>query len=349
MIPLGSPAVDEAEIEAVTRALEAGELSVGNRVAEFEAAFAEFVGRDDGAAVCSGSVALELAFEASSLEPGDAVVVSPFNCSAVLYSLVRRGLEPVFADIETETYNIDPDAVGGVADDADGLLLTHLYGQPSHIDPLLDVARAADLTVVEDFAQAPGAAYRGRNVGTYGEASVCSFGATKNLTTAEGGMVLSDDGSRTAAVRTRRSNTNGDFEEPLWSVRMNDLEAAIGIQQLEKYDDILERKRRVARIYRDGLPGALDLPVEREDRTHVYHGFAVRSAERDALADHLDANDVGNAAVYDTPLHRYACADTTRRFPRAEATAESVLLLPIHGSMSVGDARRVVDVVREFH
>lgn len=350
-VPLGSPRIEEDDIESVTRSLEKGILSTGEIVDEFEDAFSDFIGREHGIAVCSGSVALELALEASSLENGDKVLVSPFNCSAILYSLVRCGLEPVFVDIETKTYNISPRNAEEKleTENADGLLVTHLYGQPADMKGLMRIADSKDLVVIDDFAQSPGALYEGKKIGTYGDVGICSFGATKNITTAEGGMILTDDDEIANEVRITRSNTQGDYSKPLRSVRMNDIEASIGIQQLEKYDEILETKHRTAEIYRQELPDVLELPKEKSNRTHVYHGFPVLASERDSLMEFLEQKGIETAAVYDEPLHRYECASTSENFTNTEMVSDSVLLLPIHPCMSQEDANEVVSAVSDFY
>jgi dTDP-4-amino-4,6-dideoxygalactose transaminase len=346
MIPLGDPPVGDDEIAAVAERIDAGALSTGETVAAFEERFATLTDAADAAAVCSGSVALEMALEVSPLESGDRVAVSPYNCGAVLYSLLRSELDPVFVDIDPATYNVSPDEVAAVAPDVDGLAMVHLFGQPCDVDPLIDIAGDHDLTVVEAFAQAPGATYRGDPVGSLGDVGACSFGATKNLTTAEGGAVVgdSDDADR---VRTRRTNDGGDIDGVRRSVRMNDLEAAIGIEQLASYDEVLRRKRRAADAYRGRLPDQI-LPVVRDDRSHVYHGFPIRIEDREGLRRHLDDAGVETASVYE-PLHTYdSVSSPSRPTPEAERAADEVLLVPIHGSITVDEVETVAEAINEW-
>lgn len=352
MISLGSPRTGEEEIEAVSTLLSSGELSVGNTVAEFEEKFSEFAGTADAVAVSSGSVALELAIEVSDLEAGDKVLVSPFNCAAVLYSLVRQDLQPVFCDIRKDSYNIDPDRVEDELDrqDSDGLLLTPLYGQPCEMDRLTQIAVDNELTIINDFCQSPGASYDGKDVATYGQIGVCSFGATKNITTAEGGMVVSDNTEYTERIRRLRSNTNGDFGTPLRSVRMNDLEAAIGIEQLKKYDEILANKRKTAQYYRAELTSSVVLPAVLPNRTHVYHGFPVRTTENTSLMESLSRKDIQTAVVYGKPLYDYSVAPPvdTSRFPNTEQVSDEVLLLPIHPNLTEEDMLKVVSGLNSY-
>ncbi|TKX61658.1 DegT/DnrJ/EryC1/StrS family aminotransferase [Halorubrum sp. ASP1] len=352
MVSLGSPQTGEEEIAAVSSLLADGEISVGNTVETFEDSFAEFTGTARAAAVSSGSVALELALEVSDLEEGDAVVLSPFNCAAMLYSIVRQNMQPVFCDIQLEGYSLSPDALSETVQEtaADGLLLTHLYGQPCDLDEISRIAEEHDLTVINDFAQAVGATYDGRDIGTYGDIGVCSFGATKILTTAEGGAVVSDEQSHVDRVKKLRSNTNGDDETPLRSVRMNDLEAAIGIEQLKKFDNVVADKREAARIYLDELPSDVVLPRTRPSRTNVYHGFPIRTPENQQLMAYLKENNVETSIVYEKALYEFALAPNvdTARFPNTETATNEVLLLPIHANLSRKDINTVVRNVREY-
>jgi perosamine synthetase len=354
MISLGNPLVGEAEIEAVSDLLAEGHLSIGDVVAEFEEDFASFTNRAGGAAVASGSVALELALHVLDFDPGDGIVVSPYNCGAILYSILREDLVPVFADIDPATCNLDPGAVRAAIKDAnvpvEGLLLTHLYGLPADYDKFDQIATTNNLTVVNDFAQAPGATYEGEQVGALGDIGICSFGATKNLTTAEGGMVVSDDPEVLDTVRRLRSNTGSETTTLQRSVRMNDIEAAIGLAQLDRYDEILDRKRVVASIYRERLPSKLVGQPELPDRNDVYHGFPIRCPDRDDLASALADDDIATAPVYDTPLYEYTAYTESvdqPAFPNTEAVSSEILLLPIHAQVTDEQAMMIGDSVTD--
>jgi len=357
VIELGSPRIDDRELAAVREQLASGDLSTGDVVADFEDDCAQLAGRDHAVAVASGSVALELALHTADLVPGSGVVVSPYNCGAVLFSLLREDLVPVFADVDPDTYGLDPhaaiDAIEASDESVEAILAVHLYGLPCSIGELDSVAADRELTLIEDFAQAPGARVGDRPVGSFGDVGVASFGATKNITTAEGGVVVTDDESIASRVRALRSNTGETTDAVPRSVRMNDLEAAIGREQVAKYDEILETKRSVARIYDERLPDDVQRAPRSEGDTHVFHGYPIMSEQRAELSAFLADRDVASAAVYDTPLYDYphvgghgsAPAD---RFPETRRLAETVLLLPIHGSMSEADARTVADAVSAF-
>lgn len=356
-IPFGSPRIGDREVAAVEAQLRSGDLSTGDVVGEFEAECAALAGRDHAAAVASGSVALELALEVADIDNGAGVVVSPYNCGAVLFSVLRTGAVPVFANLDPGTYGLDPGATVEAIEAADvrvdAILPVHLYGLPCKVDALERIATDRNLVLVEDFAQAPGARRDGRPAGSFGEVGVASFGATKNVTTAEGGVVVSDDRSLVEAVEARRSSAGGVTDVVPRSVRMNDVEAAIGCEQLSKYDEILDAKRTAARIYDDRLPDDLVLPPTADDATHVYHGYPVLTDRRDELADFLAGRGIESAAVYDTPLHEYPQVDppshdSSETFPESRRVADRVLLVPIHGSITAEDAHTVADAVVDF-
>jgi len=352
MVSLASPRTGNEEIEAVSALLSRGELSVGKLVEEFEQKFCEFTDVQDAAAVSSGSVALELALEVSDLQDGDNVLVSPFNCAAVLYSLIRQNLKPAFCDIREESYNIDPNYIETELEqrDADGILLTPLYGQPCEMDRIIEIAENNDLTVINDFCQSPGATYNGDDIATYGEIGVCSFGATKNITTAEGGMVVSNNTEYIRQIRTLRSNTNGDAEKPLRSVRMNDIEAAIGIQQLKKYDQILSNKQKVAEKYINEITPDVLLPKTLPNRTNVYHGFPIRTKENSQLMEYLSEKNIETSIVYEKPLYDYSLSPPVDPacFPKTELATDEVLLLPIHPNLSEKEKTKVVSEINSY-
>ncbi|KAB1194259.1 hypothetical protein GJR96_12770 [Haloferax sp. MBLA0076] len=346
MIPLGSPQIDEQTVSRVKGLLESGLLSTGEVVSEFESELCSLVGRSYGVGVSSGSIALEMALE-SVFESGDAIAISPYNCGAVLYATLRAGLEPVFVDAEPETCCIDPMQLANVETELDGILVAHLFGQPGKMDQLLSVGDDLGATVVEDFAQAPGASYRGQPVGSFGEVSVCSFGATKNLTTAEGGIIVTDNQTLSRQVSSRRSNTSDTAFLPR-SVRMNDIEAAIGLGQLRNYPRVVEQKRRVAEVYLNTITTG-KLPKTIDGSTHVYHGFPLRHSEADELATHLEKNDIGTSRLYSNPLHKYKASPITdESFSVAERLSDEIVLLPIHGGISLSEAETVSSIVNAF-
>lgn len=346
MVPLADPQIDQETIERVSSLLASGNLSTGEVVKRFEHSFGAFSDREHATAVSSGSVALEMALEAV-FDSGSRIALSPYNCGATLYSVLRAGLQPTFVDAEPDSCGIDPDSLSEVGSAVDGVIVAHLFGEPSLVGDLLDVSGLNDITVVEDFAQAPGAEADGRVTGSIGSVSVCSFGATKNLTTGEGGIILTDDPDIHKYVSRSRSNT-GDVSPPPRSVRMNDIEAAIGLGQLENYEEMVAQKRRIADTYRREIDIGCH-PTTRERATNVYHAYPVRHSDADRLASHLESNDIGTSRLYSEPLHEYEEAPPgDRSFSVAEALSAEVVLLPIHAGMSKADASEVVRALQSF-
>ncbi|MCP4023898.1 MAG: DegT/DnrJ/EryC1/StrS aminotransferase family protein, partial [Desulfobacteraceae bacterium] len=251
-IKIGCPNIDERDIKAVKDTLSAKILSTGEKVEQFEQGFAKYIGRKYAVAVTSGSVALELALKIC-LNPKDKVLASPFNCSSVLFSIANNDLSPVWTDIDDTSFNISPDNIPHDLSSIKGLLITHLYGYPCDMDAFVKITEKNNLVMIEDFAQAPGASYKKKKLGTYGQISICSFGATKSITTAEGGMILTDDEHLHQKIRHLANNKFGDVGYPLYNFRMNDLQAALGLVQLEKYPDMLKRRRKIAGLYFEHL------------------------------------------------------------------------------------------------
>lgn len=353
MISSAAPDISEREIDAVTEALSSGTLSTGEIVEQFEREFASFVGVEASGAVCSGSVALELVFEVSDLEPGDGVVVSPRNCAAVLYSILRQDLVPVFADIEPDGHNIDPDAVRETVSGSDqrigAILATHLHGTPCDVRRLQSVAREFDLVLIEDFCQSPGATVEANPVGSFGSFAVCSFGATKNLTTAEGGIVVSDDTEKIERIRRLRSSRHGEADEPLRSVRMSDIEAAMGREQLRRYDEMVDRRNRIADIYREHLEGHVTLPKRPPFASNVFSSYPILVDDPRALQSHLSTRDI-ESNTYDSLLSEYDCLEESEygEYPNAERVVSEAIVLPIHSCLDVSDAHTVVDAVKDY-
>lgn len=354
MVEYYRPATGTAESEAVADALGSGTLSTGEIVEEFESEFADFCGRGQAAAVASGSVALEFALSASPLESGEGVLVSPFNCPAVLYAIVRAGYRPLFADIDPTTLALDADHVNAVLDESNdvaALLLTPSYGLAASFDELQSVAKSRDLVLITDFCQAPGAIYDGKPVGSYGDVGVCSFGATKNITTGEGGIVVGNDRYVDYAREARSNAQISSIDRPT-SVRMSDIAATIGRVQLDKYPDLLATRRAAADAYRDTLPKEV-VPQSLPDvATHVYHRFPVRVEKRATLVSFLDERKIPFSIEIETPLYEYdasAGSNVTNGLPGTETAVEETILLPIHSEIDASDTAAIGDEISSFY
>jgi perosamine synthetase len=274
----------------VTEALRTGEVSgtCGGFLDRFEREFADFCGCSHGVATSSGTTALHLAVASLGIGPGDEVLVSTLTNMATFFAVLYQGATPVPVDVEEATWNLNPALLEGLLTPrTKAILVVHLYGHPADMDPILEVARRQDLYVIEDAAEAHGALYKGRKVGSLGRVACFSFYANKILTTGEGGMVTTNDPAVAERARSLRSLAYGPMQKFMhtnvgFNYRMTNLQAALGCAQLERIEEIIENKRRVARLYTEQLSGLpeIQLPVEKPYARNVYwmYHLVVREA-----------------------------------------------------------------------
>lgn len=364
-VAIADPDVGDDELDRMAAVIEDGHIADGPEVRAFESAFADYCGTDHAVATSNGTTALHAALDAAGVGAGDRVLTTPFTFVATANAVRLCGAEPVFADVDPETYNLDPAAVqrrlreDGA--DIDALLVVHLYGLPAPMEELSALADRYDLALVEDAAQAHGAEIDGEHVGGFGDAGTFSFYPTKNMTTAEGGMVTTDDGALADHVRSfinHGRTAAGGYEHVRvgHNFRLTSLAAAIGRAQLEKLPGYVDRRRAIAARYTEvleDLPGVRP-PSVPDGYRHSYHQYTVRctGVDRDALQSHLDDDGIDSAIYYPTPLHEqpaYADDGIDRGpFPEAEAAAAAVLSLPVHPGLDDDDVQRVVDSVVAF-
>jgi perosamine synthetase len=360
-IPIARPLITDEDKRRVLQVLESGQLVAGRQVREFERAFSAYLGAAHGIATSSGTAALLVALDAAGIGPGDVVITSPFSFVAAANAVVHRGARPLFVDIDPRTYNLDPDAVADALGRASGvraLVPVHLYGLPCAIDALVRLARDHGLILIEDAAQAHGAAVRGRRVGTFGEAGIFSFYPSKNLTTGEGGMIVTD---RTALADRARTLVDGGqtsryvYEALGYNHRMTEIAGALGLGQLAHLDARTARRREHAARLSAGLADLdwLAVPHEPDGCVHVYHQYTLRVPRvRDRLARHLEAHGIGARVYYPQPVHhsplyrRLGYGDV--RCPEAERAAREVLSIPVHPALTEADIDRIIQTVRRF-
>ena len=360
MIPIAAPDVGETVRTAVDEVLESGMLADGPEVRAFEAEFADYCGATHGVATSNGTTALQATLEAFDIGDGDRVLTTPFSFIATANAIRLTGAEPVFADIDSETFNLDPAAARSVAqsEDVDAILAVHLYGLPAEMDPLGELAAELDVPLIEDAAQAHGATYRDERVGSIGDAACFSFYPTKNMTTGEGGVVTTDRDDIDRALRKfinhgRDPEGAGGYEHVSvgHNFRMTSIAAAIGRTQLERLPEFIEVRRANAVRLSAGLADVdgVTTPFEPKHMNHVYHQYTIRTERRDDLAEYLDANGVGTGIYYPTPIHEQpAYADVSASAPIAEWAAEEELSLPVHPEVSADDVDHIVEVIADY-
>ena len=400
-IPMSHPDLKMAEVEAVRQVLLTHQLSIGPRIAEFEESFAAYIGGRHGIGVSSGTAGLHLCVIAAGVEAGDLVITTPFSFVASANPILYERAIPVFVDIDPDTLNIDPSQVataarelveggeagerwlpprlragrGGVdvAGNARGrlkaILPVHVFGQPADMDPILEVARKRSLVVIEDACEAIGAHYHGRPAGTLGHVAVFAFYPNKQMTTGEGGMIVTDHDGWDELFRSLRNQGRDVFDQWLehsrlgFNYRLNEMSAALGLIQLERIEELLARRERVAGWYRQRL---LDIegiePPRVSDTTtrmswFVYVARLAKEIDRDGVMVALGERGIPTRPYF-TPIHlqpfyRRRFGFEENDFPVAERVARTTLALPFFGTMGEEQVdylcQQLAAVLREFY
>lgn len=356
-IPVAAPQIGDEERQAVLAVLDSGQLAQGPVVEDFERSFAQWCGVSHAVAVSNGTAALHLLMLAHGVKEGDEVITSAFTFVSSANAALFVGARPVFVDIESETFNLDPERVErAITPRTRAIMPVDLYGHPAAIGELREIADRHGLVLIEDACQAHGARIDGVSTGALGVSAAFSFYPTKNMTTGEGGMVTSGDDDVAARVRLLRQHgmTRRYHHEILgYNFRLTDLAAAIGRAQLAKLDRFNEVRRRNAAILNRGLAGIPGLvpPIEREGYRHVYHQYTVRVERgRDRVQERLRELGVGTAVHYPVPVHRQPLYVDLGygevSLPISERMAGEVLSLPVHPGLGDGDLDRIIDSVR---
>jgi dTDP-4-amino-4,6-dideoxygalactose transaminase len=337
----------------VWAALESGSLAQGARVRQLEEEFAAFVGVPHAVATSSGTTALHLALLAAGVGEGDEVVTVPFTFIASATSVLYTGARPAFVDVRADDFCIDPDQVeAAITPRTRAIMPVSLYGQPADMPALAEIAERRGLALVEDAAQAHGAAIGERRSGSWG-AGCFSFYPTKNMTTGEGGMLTTADPEMAERARLLREHgMKVRYHHDLlgYNFRMTDIHAAIGLAQLAKLPGYNARRREIAARYDAELRGVIT-PAVRPGVTHVYHQYTLRVARRDEFAEALRERGVGSGIYYPIPVHRQkpfvALGYGDRAYPTTDRLTDEVLSIPVHPSLNDDEVATVIGAVNE--
>ena len=369
-IPFGRPHIDESAIAEVVDSLRSGWLTTGPKVARFERRVAAYVGGPHGVAVSSCSAGLHLVLLVAGIGPGDEVITTPLTFPATANMIVHTGATPVFADVDPRTQNLDPGAVAAaVTGRTRAILPVHMAGRPCDLDGLHEVARRHGLLVIEDAAHALGAEYHGRKIGTVSDATCFSFYATKNLTTGEGGMVMTarDDWAEQVAVYRQHGLSSDAWgrdharsDDPPVAVvagfkyNMSDLNAALGLGAVDRIDEWQRRREEIWAQYDEGLAGLpLDVPAPPDpDTVSARHLYTVQlhldelPIDRRAVQDGLRAMGIGTA-VHFPPLHLQPLyverfGYRAGQFPHTERIARRTLSVPLSQWLTDDDVDHLV-------
>jgi dTDP-4-amino-4,6-dideoxygalactose transaminase len=353
MIPIARPQMGEEEKRSVWAALESGSLAQGARVRQLEEEFAAFVGVPHAVATSSGTTALHLALLAAGVGEGDEVVTVPFTFIASATSVLYTGARPAFVDVRADDFCIDPDQVeAAITPRTRAIMPVSLYGQPADMPALAEIAERRGLALVEDAAQAHGAAIGERRSGSWG-VGCFSFYPTKNMTTGEGGMLTTADPEMAERARLLREHgMKVRYHHDLlgYNFRMTDIHAAIGLAQLAKLPGYNARRREIAARYDAELQGVIT-PAVRPGVTHVYHQYTLRVARRDEFAEALRERGVGSGIYYPIPVHRQkpfvALGYGDRAYPTTDRLTDEVLSIPVHPSLNDDEVATVIGAVNE--
>ena len=362
-IPLSLPYIDSLEEELVLEVLRSGRLSLGTMVTRFEETFSRHVRAAHSAAVSSGTAGLHLAARLAGLGPGDEVVTSPFSFVASANCVMYEGADPVFADIDPHTLNLDPAAVeAAVTDRTKAIVAVDIFGYPCELDELRAICDRRGLTLIEDACEALGAEYKGNPIGSHDHVAVFAFYPNKQITTGEGGIVVTPDEDEWRLVKSLsnqgRADSGGWLEHARfgYNYRLTDLAAAVGVAQLERLDEILALRAAAAGRYADlleGMEGVEPPLVDDAEHKRSWFVYPVRLPEhidREHVIDALAAAGIETSrylpSVHLQPYMRERYGFREGMFPVSEEASKRLLALPFYSSIDEGDQSRVVDALR---
>ena len=372
----GQPLIEDDEINEVVDSMKKAWLGTGPKVSQFEREFAGYKGSAHSAAVNSCTAALHLACRALNLAPGDEIITTPLTFCATVNAIVHSGATPVLADIDQVTLNIDPAQIlKKITRKTKAILLVHFAGRPCEMDTILDIAQSHGLAVIEDCAHAIETEYKGRKAGTFGRFGCFSFYATKNITTGEGGMVISNDQQAIARIKvmalhglscdawTRFSDAGYKHylvEDIGFKYNMMDLQAAIGLHQLKKVEQHWLKRQTIWNRYMEAfsdIPLGLPPPPARDTR-HAYHLFTIRinsdrlGISRDRFLESMTRRRIGVGVHYlsipEHPYYQRTFSYRAEEYPQAMAFGRETVSLPISPKLTSQDVTDVIAAVREI-
>ena len=351
MISLSKPFIGEVEKQAVMRVLDSGMIAQGPEVAAFETEFSTLVSEHHCIAVNSGTSALHLALLASGVECGDEVIIPSFTFAATANAVSLCGATPVFVDIDLDTFTIDPNAINAaLTTKTSAVMPVHLYGHPAKMDAISEICDKKGLLLLEDAAQAHLATFQSKPVGTFGT-SAFSFYPTKNMTSGEGGMIVTSDSDiarKSRLLRNQGMEKRYENEIVGFNNRMTDIHAAIGRVQLTSLAERTEKRKENANFFNKNLT-TVSTPFIHPEAEHVFHQYTVRTPDRDSLIDLLTKEEIGHGIYYPIPVHELPSFAKEFDLPNTRIAAEEVLSLPVHPFLTEEEKSRIVEVINTWN
>jgi len=356
MIQMAKPIIGEEEKQAVLEVMDSSIIAQGPRVKAFEEGFAQMCGVKHAIATSSGTTALHLALLAHGIGKGDEVITSAFTFIASSNSVLFNGARPVFVDIDPRTFNLDPSKIeAAITKKTKAILPVHLYGLSCDMEPIMKIAEEHGLAVIEDACQSHGTEYKNGKVGSFGTGTFSLY-PTKNMTSAEGGMITTNDAvidEKCRVLRQHGMRKRYYHDELGYNFRMTDIHAAIGLAQLKKLEKFNAQRQANAKFLSQNLKGVVT-PHIPEGQTHVFHQYTVRvpGGKRDSLRTDLQEHEVASEVYYPVPIHKQSFYVSDLGFkdslPETEHAAQEVLSLPVHPSLSPSDLETIVSAVNDF-
>lgn len=355
-IPLSQVIITDEIRNAVLGAVDSGRYILADQCASFEKELAAYIGMKHCVLSSSWTAAVYLLHMAQKVKPGDEIIVPSHTAFPSIEPLIHNGAVPVFVDID-DTYCLDPAAVeAAVTSRTVGIIPVHLYGHPADMDRIMAIAKKHGLWVLEDCAQAHGAKYKGKRVGSIGDVSAFSFYPSKNLSVlGDGGCIMTNDDAIAERVRMLRDHgrkSKYTHEMVGFNLRFNEINAAVGRVILSHLDQHNAHRREIAKRYGARLANLVRVPVQKDWAEPVYHMYVIQTQNRDALGKHLQDKGIGTGVHYPVPNHKQP-AITNRyaslpKLPVTEAAVDKILSLPIYGEMPMAGADRVCDEIAAF-
>jgi dTDP-4-amino-4,6-dideoxygalactose transaminase len=356
-IPLSKVFVDDEVREAGIRAMNSGWYILAKECEAFEAELAAYVGTKEAVLCSNWTTGVLMLLHAMGICPGDEILVPSHTAFPSIEPMIHRGAKPIFIDVD-ETFCIDVDLLeNAMSARTVGILPVHLYGHPANMDGIFLAAKKHGLWVVEDCAQAFGAEYRSKRVGSIAGAGAFSFFPSKNLTVmGDGGCITTNDSALAGKLRMLRDHGRSskyvhDFVG--YNFRFNEIQAAIGRVELRNIDKLNDHRREVAAHYNDRLEGVIQIPAERPWARHVYHMYVIRTQKRGELAEFLKTKGIGTGIHYPIANHQQPAmlkmfSRDLPRLPKTEEAVNEILSLPIYGDLPMEDVDYVCDAILEF-
>jgi dTDP-4-amino-4,6-dideoxygalactose transaminase len=340
-IPHSRPTLGAEEKKAVAAVIDSGHIAEGSTVKEFEGAFARRMGVNRAVATSSGTAALHLTLLAMDIGPDDEVIIPSYVCTALLNAVRYVGASPVLAEIDSETYNIDPhDVRKRLSRHTRAIIVPHLFGLTADLDRLSEL----DVPIIEDCAQAVGASLNQKPLGTFGDACIFSFYATKMMTCGEGGMIISNSEALLKRVADLKTYDEKKRYETRFNYKMTDIQAAIGLVQLTRLDSFIRQRRAIAIRYLKAFQ-PLDVKLPPDDPAHIYYRFIIGlETDSQPVVNRLVQSGIGCARPIYMPLHHYL---KLTGYPMTDNAWHTSISIPIYPSLSDEEINRVMDAVGE--